>query len=99
MVGEQGSGLRPGRTELRQGWARTVREGARVSKERGVRWRCKINHSWAKNRATSRRVGSRRDVTESKIVHVASCRFTSRRDRGHDQMTSRRAGQRRDVAE
>ena len=65
MGSEQGSGLRPGRTELRQGEARAVREGARVSEERWFRWRCKMNHSWAKNRATSRRAGQRRDVTES----------------------------------
>ena len=58
-----------------------------------------MNHSWAKNRATSRRAGSRRDVTESKQAHVATCGFTSRRGRGHDQMTSRRAGPRRDVAD
>ena len=35
MVGEQGRGLRPGRTELRQGRARTVCEGARVLEEKG----------------------------------------------------------------
>ena len=33
-----------------------------------------MNHSWAKNRATSRRAGSRRDVTESKQAHVATCK-------------------------
>ena len=49
-----------------------------------------MSHSWAKNRATSRRAGSRRDVTESKIGDVATCGATSRRDRGHYQMTSRR---------
>ena len=58
-----------------------------------------MNHSWAKNRATSRRAGSRRDVTESKQAHVATFGFTSRRGREYDQMTSRRAEPRRDVAE
>ena len=33
-----------------------------------------MNHSWAKNRATSRRAGSRRDVIESKQAHVATCK-------------------------
>ena len=33
-----------------------------------------MKHSWAKNRATSRRAGSRRDVTESKQAHVATCK-------------------------
>ena len=37
VVGEQWRGLRPGRKELRQGMARMVREGARVSVERGIR--------------------------------------------------------------
>ena len=32
----------------------------------------KMNRSWAKNRTTSRRAGSRRDVTESKQAHVAT---------------------------
>ena len=36
-VREQWRGLRPGRKELRQGMARMVREGARVSVERGAR--------------------------------------------------------------
>ena len=69
-----------------------------------------MNHLWAKNRATSRRAGSRRDVTESKQAHVATCGFTSRRDRAPDQttsrrdrelysLTSRRENTRRDVAE
>ena len=32
----------------------------------------KMNRSWAKNRATSRCAGSRRDVTESKQAHVTT---------------------------
>ena len=58
-----------------------------------------MNHSWAKNRVTSRRAGRRRDVTKSKQDHVATFGVTSQRDRAHDQTMSRRAGPRRDVTE
>ena len=40
-----------------------------------------MNHSWAKNRATSRRAGPRRDVTESITKRRRDVETTSRRDR------------------
>ena len=42
-----------------------------------------MNHSWAKNRATSRRAGSRRDVTERLTNRRRDVETTSRRDRGY----------------
>ena len=54
------------RWELRQGMVWMVSEAARGVSVKGVSSEGpKMNHSWAKNRATSRRAGSRRDVTES----------------------------------
>ena len=70
----------------------------RASEERWCGERPEMAYSWVKNSFTSRRAGSRRDVTEDKQVHVATSNPTSRHDRGHDQMTSRREIPRRDVA-
>ena len=58
-----------------------------------------MNHSWAKNRVTSRRAGPRRDVTESFTKRRRDVEATSRRDREWIYPTSRRDIPRRDVIE
>ena len=65
-----------------------------------------MNHSWAKNRVTSRRVGPRRYVTESFTKrrrdvggNVATLEATSRRDSEWIYPTSRLDIPRRDVTE
>ena len=72
MDSEQEGGLRPVRTR-----APMVPERQRAERLglRGRRWcgeRPEMAYSWFKTSLTSRRAGSRRDVTESILAHVAT---------------------------